>query len=338
MVVTRPDSPARTLADLKGKQISTSVGSAAHGTLVNALHRLGLDTDVRIQNQEPTVGASALKSGQTDALSQFVAWPGQLVFTGNAKPLYDGGELGVPTLHGVVARKKIIDTEPDVLDAFLKAQFDATDYLHRDPLRAAQQVADATGLPPEVVYLYNGAGGQVTFDPTIKPFERTALAGDVPFLKSIGNLQDLDVTSFIDDRPLRVAYGPGYDADTASDSNPSPVSGTDSACGEPVNDPATASELWLSTEDHTHAAATPTCLLRQVKQAQQTGQKVRAAYVPDAVTGTRWFADKSTWLVDPTAPADARLLPFATPANAQRYRSTHPAAVEVSYADAIGET
>jgi NitT/TauT family transport system substrate-binding protein len=338
MVLASPGSPARTLADLKGKQISTSVGSAAHGTLVNALQRAGLNpgTDVHILNQDPSVGATALESGQAEALSQFVAWPGQLVFEGKAKPLYDGAELNVPTLHGTVARDKVIQDEPDVLQAFLKAQLDATNYLHANPLRAAQQVADATGLPPEVVYLYNGAGGMVTFDATIKPLERTAMAGDVPFLKSIGNLQDLDVKQFIDDGPLRAAYGDHYAADVANTANPSPISGTDSACGTQVNNPATASELWLSTEDQTHPAATPTCLLRQVKQAEQAGKKVRAAYVPDALTGTRWFADKSIWLLDPTAPPESRVLPFVTPDSAQKYRSTHPSAAEVSYSDAIG--
>jgi NitT/TauT family transport system substrate-binding protein len=340
MVVTRPDSPARTLADLKGRQISTSVGSAANGTLVNALQRAGLNpaTDVHIQNQDPSVGATALESGQTDALSQFVAWPGQLVFDGKAKALYDGAELNVPTLHGTVARNKVIQDEPDVVQTFLKAQLDATNYLHDNPLRAAQQVADASGLPPEVVYLYNGAGGMVSFDATIKPSERAAMAGDVPFLKSIGNIQDLDVGKFIDDGPLRAAYGDRYAADVANTTNPKPISGSDSACGTPVSDPATASELWLSTEDQTHPATTPTCLLRQVNQADQAGKKVRAAYVPDAVTGTRWFADKSVWLLDPTAAPEARLLPFATPDTAQKYRSTHPAATEVSYRDAIGNS
>jgi NitT/TauT family transport system substrate-binding protein len=339
MVVTRPDSPARELADLKGKQVSTSVGSAAHGTLVNALQRAGLNpvTDVRTQNQEPAVGASALESGQADALAQFVAWPGQLVFEGKAKPLYDGAELNVPTLHGVVARNKVIREQPEVLDAFLRAQFDATRYLHENPLPAAQQVADATGLPPEVVYLYNGAGGMVTFDLTIKPAQRSALASDIPFLKSIGNLQELDLGGFIDDGPLRAAYGDHYAGDVGNTANPSPISGTDAACGTAVTDPATAGELWLSTEDKTRPAATPACLLRQVKQTQQEGKNVRTGYVPDALTGTRWFADKSIWLRDPAAAPQARLVPFATAENAQRYRSAHPAAVEVSYRDAIGE-
>ena len=43
MVVVPPNSPARTITDLKGEKVSASVGSAGHGTLVRALDTAGLD-------------------------------------------------------------------------------------------------------------------------------------------------------------------------------------------------------------------------------------------------------------------------------------------------------
>src|SRR5581483_7602805 len=92
MVVTRPDSPLTSLAQLAGHKISTSVGSAADGTLVQALGRAGVNPSSGISklNQQPSVGASALRAGSVDALSQFVAWPGLLVFQKQAMLLYDG--------------------------------------------------------------------------------------------------------------------------------------------------------------------------------------------------------------------------------------------------------
>ena len=105
MVVVAPDSSATTLTDLAGKKVSASVGSAGHGTLMRALDRAGIDSGVEVLNQQPQVGASALESGQVQALSQFVAWPGLLVYQGKAKLLYDGAELNLPTLHGVVVRR-----------------------------------------------------------------------------------------------------------------------------------------------------------------------------------------------------------------------------------------
>ena len=165
MVVVKPDSTATSIKDLAGEKVSASVGSAGHGTLVQALTRNGIDptTGVEVLNQQPQVGASALESGQVSALSQFVAWPGLLVFQNKAKLLYDGAELNVPTFHGVVARKAYTKDHPEVVDAFLQAQLDATKFITESPLEAAQLVADGSGLPAEVVYLYNGPGG-TSFD------------------------------------------------------------------------------------------------------------------------------------------------------------------------------
>jgi NitT/TauT family transport system substrate-binding protein len=331
MVVVPKSSTATSLRDLAGQKVSTSIGSAAHGTLVHALAE-AKTANVQVLNQQPQVGASALQAGSVAALAQFVAWPGQLVFANQAKLLYDGGDLNVPTLHGVVARTGFASTQPDVLNAFLQAQIQATQYLWQHPLAAAESVASATGLAPEVVYLYDGPNGMVTFDPTLKPVLRNAMRGDVPFLKSIGDISALDVDAFVNDGPLRTAEGSAYAADTARTTNPARLTGTDPVCGIPVNDPATASETWLAGEQSTHASSTPTCLLRFVKSA---GKSVRAAYVPDASTGTRWFADKDIWVNDPGKPANDRLLPFTTESGAHAYLTAHAGSTQLTYAAAL---
>jgi NitT/TauT family transport system substrate-binding protein len=337
-VVVANGSPARTLRDLKGRSVSASVGSAGHGTLVQALEKYGLDPaeDVKVENQQPTVGTSALQSGGVAGLAQFVAWPGLLVNKGQARLLYDGGDLGVPTFHGTVVRKAFAGQRPAVLREFLKAQIDATRHLHREPIRAAESVAKATGLPAETVYLYNGAGGVAAFDPTIKKPLRDALARDVPFLKSIGVLEKpLDLGAFVNDRYLREAYGAGYDRDAAATANPAAIKGRDAACGREAADPAAAGEVWVAGEAGTRPAASPVCLLRNVRAVQGEGRTIRAAYVPDAATGTRWFADKDVWVEDPSAKADRRFLPFATQEGADRYVAGHSGAKVVPYAEAV---
>ena len=165
MVVVPPEfaGDARS-TDLAGKKVSTSVGSAGHGTLVRALDRAGIDpsTGVEVLNQQPQVGASALESGQVQALSQFVAWPGLLVFQGKAKLLYDGAELNSPTLHGVVVRRRVRrPSTPRCSTRSCRPSSTPRDFLNGKPLEAAKIVADGSGLPQEVVYLYNGPGGTV---------------------------------------------------------------------------------------------------------------------------------------------------------------------------------
>ncbi|MCT9081364.1 ABC transporter substrate-binding protein [Streptomyces fulvoviolaceus] len=310
-IVTAPDSKLTSLTDLKGKKVSTSVGSAADGTLVRALQRAGIDADQGIEklNQQPAVGASALSAGSADALSQFVAWPGLLAYQGKAKALYDGAQLNLPTFHGVTAREDFAKKRPAVLEAFLKAQAEATDYLNDHPVAAAEKVAKATSLPAEVVYLYNGAHGIATFDPAIKPQLVSALKEDVSVLKSAKLTGDVDVDSFVDDQYVRKALGSDYAKRLAA----TPASA--------------ASEVWPKGAEETLSFKSPSQLLTYVSKHRPG---IRAAYVPDATTGTLWFADKAVWVAD-----GDRLLPFVAPATAQAYVTEHGGARVVAYADAL---
>ncbi|WP_369166670.1 ABC transporter substrate-binding protein [Streptomyces sp. R28] len=310
-VVTAPQSKLGSLKDLRGKKVSTSVGSAADGTLVRALQRAGLDPvkDVRKLNQQPAVGASALQAGSADALSQFVAWPGLLVFQDKAKALYDGAELNLPTFHGVTVREDFAEQRPKVLDAFLTAQIEATRYLNEHPVQAAEKVAKATGLPPEVVYLYNGSGGIATFDPALKPQLVSALKKDVSVLRTAELVDDVDVDAFVDDGPIKRVYGKEYAERLAATPG------------------ASRSEVWLTGEDRTRPFESPTALLTFVAGHKN---QVRAAYVPDATTGTRWFADRAVWVQD-----GKELHPFVTASAARAYTQAHPGARTVSYATAL---
>ncbi|BDH57866.1 ABC transporter substrate-binding protein [Tsukamurella sp. PLM1] len=307
-VVVSPGSPVRALADLRGKQVSASIGSAGHGTLVAALSRAGIATgDVTVVNQQPQVGASALESGQVQALAQFVAWPGLLVRQGKARLLYDGGELNTPTLHGVVANAKYTASHPDVVRAFLQAQLDATDFQREHPLEAAQDVAKGSGLPAEVVYQYNGPGGTDP-NPTLTAPLIGALKGDVGYLQSIGQFgAPLDLDRFVDPEPLAQAQaargGFQYDAATPA--------------------PKPTFEIWFDGADATETVPDATTLIRTLAA---TDRKIRAAYVSDALTGTRWYADQSLWLRD-----GATFVPFAGPDARDRYLAEHPGAVPVEY-------
>jgi NitT/TauT family transport system substrate-binding protein len=183
-----------------------------------------------------------------------------------------------------------------------------------------------------VVYLYNGPGG-TTFDTTLKPSLIEALKGDVPYLKSIGDFADLDVGAFSQEGPLQAAFktrGQDYHAALAATANPTVLSGDDPVCATTVTDSGQASELWLAGSDTTQPAATPTCLLKAVRDATARGATVRAAYIPDAELGTRWFADKAAWVRD-----GKNYLPFTTPAGARRFVAAHAGSEAVDYQQAL---
>lgn len=330
-VVVPTSSKAKTVEDLRGKTLSTSLGSTAHGNFVSALDAAGMTADdVKLLNQDPPVGVTALESGQVAALAQFVPFPQRVIFSGEGRLLHDGN-TGVPTFHGVVANEPYSAEHPEVLQAFLATQREATEYLHENPLAASLKVAKATGLPPEVVYLYNGPNGAVTFDMTIKQELIDAVRTGLPFLQELGALEELNVAEFVDTEPLRKLYGAEYEERTTSLVNPAAITGKDEICGTEVDDPGTASEAWPAGAESTEVAATPTCLLRRVAD----GGKYRALYVPDTASGTRIFGQTASWVSDPDAADDANLLPFGTVADADAYAAEHPGAKVLTYDTAL---
>jgi NitT/TauT family transport system substrate-binding protein len=331
-VVVPMGSSAQTLHDLSGKTVSTSVGSAAHGMLVDGLRGAGMDPSaVQVLNQDPSVGASAIEGHQVDALAQFVPWPQVLAFNGKARLLYDGGQTGVPTFHGVIVRQSFAEQRPDIMQAFLEAMRDTTDYLNTHPFDAAQRVAAITSIKPEVVYLYNGPNGLVTFDMTLKPRLVDALKKDLPFLKDLNAVGDLDLNQFVDDKYVRQLFGSDYDRLVANTASTDPIRGTDPVCEGQV-DSAQASEVWFDGDTGTVVAKSPTCLLRLIKT---NGKTVRAAYVPDATHGQRIFATTATWVIDPAQGADASSLPFGLADDAQHYMSGHPGSRLIDYPTAL---
>jgi NitT/TauT family transport system substrate-binding protein len=335
-VVVPASSSARTLADLTGQRVSTSLGSAGDGMFSTALQRNAIDkAALQTLNQDPAVGAAAIDGGQVDALAQFVPWPQLVIFRNQGRLLYDGGDNEVPTFHGVVVRKQFAEAHPEVMTAFMEAVKATTDSIVADPLQAAQRVSALTGIEPEVVYLYNGPNGLVSFDMTLKREFGAAFAKVKDFLVKRGSVTaDFDVADFVNDGYLRDLFGPDYERRRADVTNPSALRGTDDLCRLPVGDPAQASEVWMSGADDTEVAATPTCLLRRVA----TTAEVRAAYVPDTATGIRLFADHAVWLDDPGAPPMQRYKPFATEAGADAYRARHPEATTIGYPAAVSQS
>ncbi|MGG2479156.1 aliphatic sulfonate ABC transporter substrate-binding protein, partial [Rhizobium sp. BR5] len=68
IIQVRPDSPIKTVADLKGKTIAVTKGTAPYFTLVRALDqsKLSID-DLKVVNLQHPEGFNALQQGQVDA-------------------------------------------------------------------------------------------------------------------------------------------------------------------------------------------------------------------------------------------------------------------------------
>ncbi len=279
-IVVPVNSDIYSIDQLKGKNVSVPVGSAAWGMLLKAMQDNNLNEDaVGLRNQSPAVGASNIAAQKIDAHADFCPWSELMEFRGTGRKIFDGSQAGVPYLHGVVAREDFLKMYPEIAIAFIEAINDASDWIRADPILASENMEKWTGVEKEVLYLYFSKGGILTLDPTIKPEWIEALKLDHSVLAKQQNIPALNFNEWIDQQYILKAYAAMH-KDYAKEQ-------------AIIVDPAVANlglpmEIWHSREG---VSDYPTLakFLVAVGNFQNTGQKLNATYVYDKKTGLKLF-------------------------------------------------
>jgi len=288
-IVVPVGSDAYKLSDLKGKEISTPVGSAAWGMLLKATQDAGIkSSEYTLKNQSPAVGAANIAAGKIDGHSDFCPWSEIMEFRGTGRKIFDGSETGVPYLHGVVVRKDFAEQYPEVVVAFLKAVHEAGKWIESDPLAAVEALEKWTGVEKEVLYIYFSKGGHLTLDPTIKAKWVDALKLDHAVLTREKAIPPLDFDAWINEDYIRRAY-----AELGEDY---------AAAKSKVIDPARANaglpnEIWHA-RDGISSYASVGDFLKAVAKSRATGAKLNATYVHDAETGLKLFGKTAFYVAD----------------------------------------
>ena len=219
-IVVPVKSDAQNINDLKGKAISTPVGSAAWGMLLKAMQDAKISRkEWTLKNQSPAVGAANIAAGKIDAHSDFCPWSEIMEFRGTGRKVYDGSETGVPYLHGVVVREDFAKKYPEVVVAFLKAVYEAGEWIREDPSRATDLMEKWTGVEKEVLYLYFSKGGHLTLEPSIKQKWVDALKFNHGVLTKEKAIPPLDFKAWITEDYIKTAYkelGKDYEKDKAT--------------------------------------------------------------------------------------------------------------------------
>src|SRR3989454_167617 len=180
-----------------------------------------------------------------------------------------------------------------------------------------------TSIPKEVLYLYFGRGGFLTLDATIKPKWVEVLKYDATVLQKMGIIKQVDVEGVVDDRFLRQAYRE-LRRDYAKEqrmtvAGTSPMEGKDAATGAPIKDPRAAGELWLKGEPIKPYASLAS-LMAALREAEQMGRAVNAAYVFDQPTGLKLFAHRAFYVAGGSGRvASASLVGFAWKEEAETF-------------------
>jgi len=290
-IVVPVKSDVYSLEQLKGKSISTPVGSAAWGMTLKVLRDNDMMDKVQLKNQSPPVGVANIARGKIDAHSDFCPWSEVMEFRGTGRKIYDGSEAGIPTFHGTVVATKFANKYPEIVQAYVDATLEAQDWIVADPVLAATKVSEWTGIEKEVLYLYFSKGGISTFEASIKPEWEDALKYDHALLVKEKNIPSLSFDKWLDATYVKAAYkarGKDYAALVSNVVTPK------------IDDPALApAEMWVDGEgikSFTSVADMAAAHAAAVK----SGKKVNATYVYDKATGLKLFGHVAFYVKKPS--------------------------------------
>ncbi|MGB0660233.1 MAG: ABC transporter substrate-binding protein [Mangrovicoccus sp.] len=321
-IVVPVESDIYSIDQLKGKAVSTPVGSAAWGMLLKAMQDNEIPTaEYALKNQSPAVGAANIAAGKIDAHSDFCPWSEIMEFRGTGRKIYDGSETGVPYLHGVVVRQDFAEEYPEVVEAFIKAVYEAGEWIREDPMKAVSLMEGWTGVEKEVLYLYFSEGGHLTLEPTIKTEWVDALKFNHGVLVKEKAIPPLDFEAWITEDYIRAAYedlGVDYDADK-----------------EVVVDPVVANEglpmeIWHARDGVSSYETMPE-FLAAMAEMMATGAKLNATYVYDVETGLKLFGKTAFWVK-----AGEDYATFLRKGEAEDYAAANSGSV-VSFDEAIAD-
>jgi NitT/TauT family transport system substrate-binding protein len=191
------------MEDLKGKTISTILGSSAHRMLLVALDKYGLTNDVTIVNQDVTVGMSNIEQNKIIAHATWEPYPSLIQTKDIGDVLLDGSETNVDYLDGVVADRTWVENNREYAVAFLKALIESHKFIRENPEEAARIFQEESQYPLDVT---KKIVQNVRFDAAIYSKDITTLEGSRDFLQKLEKLKSIDLNKFVDDQYLKAAF------------------------------------------------------------------------------------------------------------------------------------
>jgi NitT/TauT family transport system substrate-binding protein len=139
------------LADLRGKSIAVPFDSAAHGMVMRSLSREDLLKEVTLVDL-PHLNRwrVASPSIQVDGYAYFAPFHAIAEHYGKFRRLSDVPLNNLPTFHGVVVRRSLMEQYPEMITAYLQALL-AAQYWYATSPSAPSLVSQWVGLDTEIV-------------------------------------------------------------------------------------------------------------------------------------------------------------------------------------------
>ncbi len=191
-------SPIVALKWLTGKTVAVPKGSCADRFAQASFAKLGVKPDSYL-NQNIEVITSGFRSGKLDAAVIWEPTASHIIQEGYAKRAASGFSVGEPDSAYMTMRADLIQSRPDVVQGWLKAELDAERFL-ANPKNASEIVAMAvdqtTGFTNKTMAsaLYgkfpdqNNAKERLTMPFTFSPETLQLIQNDAAFLHSVHSI------------------------------------------------------------------------------------------------------------------------------------------------------
>ncbi|HEY4353977.1 MAG TPA: aliphatic sulfonate ABC transporter substrate-binding protein [Paraburkholderia sp.] len=156
-IIVPPNSPIRTVADLKGKRVAVSKGSGCNFLLLAALRQSDMTIDdIQVRYLEPPDALAAFRGGNIDA---WVIWDPFLAAEqrdANVRVIADGSHGLAQYNRFYTATTAFADTHPEVLLAVFDELNRTGKWVKAHPQEAAQILSPLWGnIAPQTVALAN---------------------------------------------------------------------------------------------------------------------------------------------------------------------------------------
>ncbi|MEH2375486.1 LysR family transcriptional regulator [Nostoc sp.] len=209
-IVLHKDSSINTVQDLKGKRISTLLGSNAHRFIITLfeLHDLDVSKHCRLVNENPQKASNSLANKTIDAYvccQTFASILEGYAFV-RKLPLSQTGSLRIPSIRGIVCRSQFIKENPKIVIAYLHDLVVANYWFNSSPVKAADLLSQVIDVKTtQVNQFFNPVFGN-RIDPTLKPQWSWLLKTLNRRLEGKYGISLFDVDFWIDDYFLRLVY------------------------------------------------------------------------------------------------------------------------------------
>lgn len=145
-IVVPPDSPIRTLADLKGKKIAATQKTAGHYLLIRALVKSGLKLqDIELIDLLPLKAKEAFLQGKVDAWAIWQPFIAQLQESKLVRLLSDSDTL-LNDRNFYFGSRSFASEHSDIVKIVMEEARQVGKWVTNNPAQAAQMISVSTGM------------------------------------------------------------------------------------------------------------------------------------------------------------------------------------------------